>query len=114
MTTFTRHILSIPTYPQQKGQTDVVFEVNWQYMAIENGYYSESYGTTAVIQNPDSFTPYKDLTEAQIWSWVDAVVNPTEMEANLQKLIDEQKTPTKAVLPMPWLKQGEDATTAPA
>jgi hypothetical protein len=103
MTTFTWSILSMPAYPQEAGQSDVVFQVNWQCQAQDGVFISTSLGAVPVTYTAGSpFTPYDQLTQNQVWGWVNPQIDRTEIESNLQALIDEQKNPPVVTPPLPW------------
>lgn len=103
MTTFVWSIVSMPSYPQEAGESDVVFQVNWQCQAQEDAYTALSAGSVPVTYTAGSpFTPYADLTQDQVWGWVNPQIDRTEIEANLQALIDAQKNPTVVTPPLPW------------
>jgi len=103
MTTFTWSIVSMPAYPQEAGESDVVFQVNWQCNANDNGYSANSFGSVSVTYTVGSpFTPYADLTQDQVWGWVNPQIDRPEIETNLQALIDAQQNPTVVTPPLPW------------
>lgn len=103
MTTFTWSISSMPAYSQIDGQADVVFEVNWNCQAQDGAYSALSAGSVPVTYTAGSpFTPYADLTENQVWGWVNPSIDRPAIEANLQAMIDAQKTPTVVTPPLPW------------
>lgn len=103
MTTFIWQIVSMPSYAQIDGQSDVVFEVNWQCQAQDGAYSSLSAGSVPVTYTAGSpFTPYDQLTQEQVWGWVNPQIDRPEIETNLQALIDAQKTPTVVTPPLPW------------
>jgi len=103
MTTFNWSILSMPAYPQAEGQTDVVFQVNWSCGATEDRLSASSVGTVPVTYVAGTpYTPYDQLTQEQVWGWVNPQIDRTAIEANLQVLIDAQKTPEVVTPPLPW------------
>jgi hypothetical protein len=66
--------------------------------------YATVYGSqTLNPYTPKSpFTPYADLTQDQVWGWINPSIDRPEIEANLQALIDAQKNPTVVTPPLPW------------
>jgi len=103
MTIFNWQITSMPSYAQIDGQSDVVFQVNWQCQAQDDAYQATSVGAVTVTYTAGSpFTPYADLTENQVWGWVNPQIDRPAIEANLQAMIDAQKTPTVVTPPLPW------------
>jgi hypothetical protein len=108
MTIFNWQITSMPAYPQAEGQTDVVFQVNWACGAYEDRFSAATLGTVPVTYVAGTpYTPYADLTEEQVWGWVNPSIDRAAVEANLQATIDKQKTPPVVTLPLPW--QGAQA-----
>jgi hypothetical protein len=103
MTTYNWAITGMPAYPQAEGETDVVFQVNWQCQATEDAYSAVSVGSVPVTYEAGSpFTPYADLTQEQVWGWIDPSIDRPEIEANLQTMIDAQKNPPVVTPPLPW------------
>jgi hypothetical protein len=103
MTTFNWSITSMPAYLLAEGQTDVVFQVNWRCQGTENRLSAISVGTVPVAYTAgEPFTPYADLTQAQVWGWINPSIDRAEIEANLQTMIDAQKNPPVVTLPVPW------------
>lgn len=102
-TTYIWNILSMPAYPQAERETDVVFQVNWSCNANDGTYAANSFGTVEVTYTEGTpYTPYVDLTQVQVWEWVNPQIDRPEIEANLQALIDAQKNPTVVTPPLPW------------
>ena len=106
MATFNWEILSMPAYAEIDGQTDVVFQVNWVCNAQEGDlsrYKATSTGSVPVTYTAGtSFTPYDQLTQEQVWGWVNPSIDSSEIEANLQLMIDAQKNPTVVTPSLPW------------
>jgi hypothetical protein len=103
MTTFNWQILSMPAYPQDDGQSDVVFQVNWSCGALEDRLSASSVGSVPVAYTAGTpFTPYNQLTQEQVWGWINPSIDRPEIEANLQAMIDEQKNPPVVTPPLPW------------
>jgi hypothetical protein len=103
MTQFNWIIVSISAYPQADGETDVVFQVNWQCQAISEDGAANTFGSVPVTYTAGSpFTPYDQLTQEQVWGWINPSINRPEIEANLQAMIDAKKNPTVVTPPLPW------------
>jgi hypothetical protein len=112
-TKFTWLIDSMPAYPQAEGQTDVVFQVNWQCNAqdvfgangieIPSQFQASTFGAVPVTYVAGApYTPYDQLTQEQVWGWVNPQIDRPAIEINLQALIDAQKNPTVVTPPLPW------------
>lgn len=107
--TYTWSINQLAVLPSHEGKTDVVVKVSWSYRGVDaDGVGSSRGGNTEVTYNPkDKFTPFADLTEAQVLGWVkDAVTSDqiAEMEAGIIGDIDWQKQPSNEPVspPLPW------------
>ena len=79
------------------GLVDAVVWVQWQCYGLEyvgeQPYSAEVEGEVTLAPNPDqSFVPMYELTDEIVMNWVWAGgVNQTEVEAQVQALIDAQK-----------------------
>jgi hypothetical protein len=103
MTSFNWLINSMPAYAEIDGETDVVFQVNWECQAQEDTFNATTAGSVSVAYTAGSpFTSYADLTQEQVWGWVNPQIDRPEIEANLQTLIDAQKNPPIVTPPLPW------------
>ena len=106
-TTYQWLISQLQCYPQQDGLTDVVIIVHWRRQA-ENitdnkTYFAESYSTlTLAAPDPANFTPYADLTKAQVDGWLDAAYDVAAIDASLDQQIQNEINPPVIVLPLPW------------
>ena len=93
-------------YPTYESQTDVVFNVHWRANATDGTYNATSYGTVGVTYEAGSpYTPYADLTQAQVIGWVQDAMGPEQVasiEAGLAKQIDNLINPPAVTPPLPW------------
>ena len=96
-------VWSLPTL-ERKLDDGFVFTAHWRCTATDGEFSATSYGTAGFSQDPeaDDFTPYEELTEAQVleWVWADGV-DKDATEAALQAKIDAEKNPTTAA-GVPW------------
>jgi len=104
--TYTWNITAMDCYPQSEGQTDVVFTVHWTLNGTDGTYNGSVYGTVGVTYTAgEPFTPYAQLTEAQVQGWTTASLGAEQvaaLEANIDAQIQQQITPTSVNLPPPW------------
>ena len=93
-------------YPEEDGETDVVFTVHWTLTGTEAGFSGSVYGTQGVSLDPAApFTPYADLTESQVVGWVQAAMGEEQVaayEANVAQQINDQVVPPVVTPPLPW------------
>ena len=84
--------------------TDVVITADWRCNGTQDQYSGTCYGSASFAPPSGSFTPYEDLTEAQVLSWCFANgVNKTAIEANVTAQIQNQINPPIIAPPLPWL-----------
>ena len=93
-------------YPTYESETDVVFNVHWRVNATDGTYNATSYGTVGVTYVAGSpYTPYADLTQAQVIGWVQESIGAEQVakiEASLATNIANQINPPVVSPPLPW------------
>ena len=99
---------ALTAYPQNAGQTDVVFNIHYVLKGTDGQEHSSSvYGTVDVTYTEgEPFTPFNELTEQQIQSWTESALGQqrvTEMKTIIDTQIQEQVTPTFVTLTPPWV-----------
>jgi len=103
MTTFTTTVTQMYTLPQESGQTDVVVNVNYLVTGVDGANTAAiGFSQQFTIQQGGSFTPYADLTEAQVVSWADpqTVSNAQAcVQGQINSMINPPVSPTSQALP---------------
>jgi hypothetical protein len=93
-------------YSELDGETDVVFTVHWTLNGTDGTYNGSAYGSVGVeLSTSGAFTPYEDLTEAQVVSWVQDALGEEQVasyEANVAQQISDQVDPPVVTPPLPW------------
>lgn len=92
-----------------ENMENMVFSVQWIYTGTDGTYSSNINGCTTIPFNPDiEYTPFDDLTEQQVISWVEQNTDPaslSEMQAKIESDILEQSAPPPVINPiLPWQK----------
>jgi len=106
MITYSWIISSMDTAPSEDGLTDVVVTVHWRYVGVEGEYSAEVYSSYACpAPSPSEFTPYQNLTEAEVTGWLIVGLDVASLQANIATQIENQKNPPVVVLPLPWAPQ---------
>lgn len=99
-------VVQMDAYPEYEGETDVVFTVHWTLNGTDGIYTGSVYGSTGVTLNEGpSFTPYADLTLAQVVGWVQDALGEEQVanyEANVAQQIADQIDPPVVTPPLPW------------
>ena len=124
--TITWKVTNLDCYPKYEQETDVVFTVHWDClgnMTVATGslsgstYNSRLYGTTGVMYHSGStFTPYNQLTEPQVLSWVFDSMGQQQkdsIEAGAANAIYTQIDPPIINPPLPWLPTPPSITVQP-
>jgi hypothetical protein len=103
MTTFTTTITQMYTLPQVDGQADVVVNVNYLLTGVDGANTANiQFNQQYTVQQGEEFTPYSQLTEAQVIGWADPQT-VSNMQACVQGQIDSivnpPVSPTSQALP---------------
>jgi len=73
-----------------------VVTVHYNVSATDGTYNASTYGTVGYTEQPgETYTPYDQLTEAQVVGWVQASLGKDTVEASLQGQIDAQINPVQ-------------------
>ena len=79
-----------------------VVTVHYNVSATDGAYNSSIYGTVGYTEQPgETYTPYDQLTEAQVVGWVQTSLGKDDVEASLQSQIDAQINPVQES-GVPW------------
>jgi len=104
-------VVQMDCYPEYDGDTDVVFTVHWTLNGTDGTYNGSVYGSVGVTLDAGAtFTPYADLTEAQVVGWVQAALGEEQVasyEANVAQQIEDQINPPVVTPPLPWAEGAE-------
>lgn len=90
-------------YPQSSEYEKVVHFVGWSCTAAI-GLKTQTRYSEHILPSPiDGFTPYEQLTEDQVLSWLWASgVNKDAIESNLTQTLTSMPDPVSVSLPLPW------------
>ena len=102
--TYTWTVTAMDCYPQEGGNTDVVFTVHWTCAGTDGTYSSSIYATCNVpLSGEGTFTPYADLTQDQVLGWIWANgVDQAATEAAVAQQIANQVNPPVVTPTLPW------------
>lgn len=104
--TNTWNVVSMNAYPEYEGNADVVFTIHWTLTATEEEYAGSVYGSVGLTLDPEApYTPYADLTQEQVISWVQDALGEEAVlgyEANVAEQISNQIAPPVVTPPLPW------------
>lgn len=103
-------VTAMDCYPNLSGQKDYVFYVHWDclssYSGISGGpFYGRSFGATNVPESTGLFTPYDELTESRVLSWIWEIIGEEGKagyeQASLSQIYDKLNPPI-VTPPLPW------------
>ena len=102
-------VVQMDCYPEYDNKTDVVFSVHWMLTGVDGVYRGIIRDIQQLTLGGESpFTPYADLTEAQVIGWVQDAMGPervASVEADVAQQIADQLNPPATNLPLPWGSQ---------
>lgn len=98
-------ITSMLTAPSADGQTNVVQSVGWLCEDTDGTNIARQGGKAIMPAPGPTFTPYDQLTEAQVIGWVQDTLGQQKVTAIEQGLSDQiayMQAPPVVALPLPW------------
>ena len=103
MTTFTTTITAMYTLPQVEGQTDVVVNAMWEVAGVQDTYTASIGGNSQfTITQGSGFTPYADLTQAQVIGWIpESQITSAQqcVQGQLDSMVNPPVSPSSQALP---------------
>ena len=101
--------------PTEGTLTDVVITADWRCNGSQESFSGTCYGSASFAPPSGDFTPYDQLTEAQVLDWCYANgVDKTAIEANVTQQINDQINPPIIAPPLPWNPVAEIVAVAEA
>ena len=93
--------------PSDNNLTHVVVRVDWrrQVIAEPNGVayaYEEKGETDCPVPDASSFTSYDSLTELEVCSWLESIIDMKALDAKLDQELDKLINPQYPVIALPW------------
>ena len=104
MTQFSTTVTQMYTLPQVEGQTDVVVNVNYLVTGVDGANTADiGFSQQFTIEQGEAFTPYAQLTQAQVVGWADPQT-VSNMQACVQGQIDSMVNPpvSPTSQALPW------------
>ena len=91
--------------PTEGTLTDVVITADWRCNGTQDQYSGTCYGSCSFAPPSGEFTPYDQLSEAQVLNWCyENGVDKTAIEANVTQQIADQINPPIIAPPLPWVE----------
>jgi hypothetical protein len=99
MNTYTWKINAVDCYTSKDGLEKVAYNVHWSFFATDGEHNASMIGVQSVGEpNLDNFVPFDQLTEEQVVSWITASMDVEQMQANLDKQIEDLVAPKVVTL----------------
>jgi hypothetical protein len=102
MITYDWNCKTVDVHPQEKGQTDVVYNVHWIVTGTEGDYTATSIGTQIVPLDPETpFIPFDKLTNEVVVGWTKAAMGEDQVdqiETSIASQIEDQKNPVSVTM----------------
>lgn len=105
--TFKWLICQLDCKPSVDGLQDYVVVCHWRYGASFENLYTDVYGACPFEVNPEQedFTPYAELTEAQVIGWLEESLDVAELQNQLCNGIQTLLNPPIVSPPLPWVSE---------
>lgn len=110
MINYVRGIKELYTLPEQNGQSNVVVQVLFTTTGTdsENPQVAASTVNTLVLSYAGGeFTPFEQLSEAQVLAWVEEAITPRMQDVITKNIQDQIRRKLTAIVkpqvqPLPW------------
>jgi len=79
-----------------------VVTVHYAVKAVDGKYNAYTHGSVSYTQGEGFYTPYANLTQADVIGWIQGSLGKDTVEANLIALIDAQKNQAQETV-LPWV-----------
>jgi hypothetical protein len=102
--TYSWVIDSMEVIPSVDGLTNVVSIINWSYNGVSSIGTNGKISSTSVVPLPSSenFTPYDELTQDTVISWLESVLNISNLQSRIDTQINLIENPPTVNIPLPW------------
>ena len=100
---FTWVISQLDSIPSLDGMDKVISTIHWRAQKAHEDFTADTYGALAVdAPHEASFTPYDEVTQSMVESWLTAGLDSEAIEANLNAKIQNFLNPPIVAYPLPW------------
>ena len=103
MNTYNFRINAVDAHVSQDGLDNVIYNVHYSYIGEdENGNVASQIGVQHLASvDSENFTPFDQLTQADVISWIEPLLPIEEFRSNLDAQLTEMATPTMVTLQVP-------------
>lgn len=101
--TFNWVISQLDSIPSLDGMDKVISTIHWRAQKQHEGFIADTYGAVSLeAPHEASFTPYNEVTEAMVISWLESSLDCVSIELNLDSQIDNYINPPLIAYNLPW------------
>lgn len=101
--TYTWGIANLEVVPSEDGLSNVVKNIHWTLSATDGQFTASGYGSAGTgAVDPDAFTPYEELTQADVIGWLEQLLEVDQLRTSLANQIADQQNPPIITPPLPW------------
>lgn len=101
--TFKWEVVRLDAAPSENGLNNVVKNIHWKYHINDGVNSTHIVGSMGLFPpNPASFVDYNDLTEADVVSWLETIVDKEELQESLMVQLQAITNPPVISKPLPW------------
>jgi len=97
---FTTQITQLDCKQDDPSHIDCVQTVHYRHTKTEGVHTASVYGTLQMDEPTQQYTPFSQLTQAQVMQWCN--FDSVAIEAALDAQLQEMKTPSVIGKPAPW------------
>lgn len=100
-------ITNLYCYPTYQSLDNVVFTIMWEYTGTDGTYSANVSGSTQIPYSEEvEYTPFENLTETQVMSWIEQYTEPaalSDMQTQIEASVVQQSAPPAVINPiLPW------------
>ncbi len=102
MITYDWNCKTVDVHPQEKGETNVVYNVHWIVTGTKENYSATSIGTQMVpLDSETDFIPFDELTNKTVVGWAKDAIGEEQVQAiedGIASQIAELENPTSLTM----------------
>jgi len=96
-------ISQLDSIPSLDGMDKVISTIHWRAQKAHEDFTADTYGAVSLeAPHEASFTPYSEVTEAMVISWLESSLDCNSIELNLDSQIDNYINPPLIAYNLPW------------
>ncbi len=104
MITYSWNIKSIKVKPSLDDLTNVISEIAWEYIGIDENSNIALISLVTQVSDPniEDFIPYDQVTKSMVISWLENILDIEALQQGIEAKINNIKNPPLIQVPLPW------------